>query len=70
MPTLYKKKDRKPLPEGAELVTRKGGRFARWVDRRGRPRVAPMADDGASILVERGYWVFDYQGTEGWVKGF
>ncbi len=28
-----------------------------------------MADDGISVLVERGYWVFDYQGPDGWVKG-
>lgn len=28
-----------------------------------------MTDDGDAVLVERGYWVFDYQGPDGWVKG-
>jgi integrase len=69
MPTLYKKTDRKPIPEGAEILTRKGVRHARWTDRRGRTRTAPLTDDGLGVLVERGYWVFDYLGPEGWVKG-
>ena len=69
MPTLYKKTDRKPIPEGAEILTRKGVRHARWTDKRGRTRTEPLADDGTAVLVERGYWVFDYQGPDGWVKG-
>jgi integrase len=69
MPTLYKKTDRKPIPEGAEIVTRKGVRHARWTDRRGRTRTEPLAEDGTAVLVDRGYWVFDYQGPDGWVKG-
>src|SRR5262249_25504981 len=38
-------------------------------DKRGRTRTEPLADDGTAVLVERGYWVFDYQGPDGWVKG-
>lgn len=32
----------KPLPDGAELFTRRGERFARWTDGRGRKRTAPV----------------------------
>ncbi len=69
MPTLYKKTDRRPIPENAEILTRKGIRHARWTDKRGRTRTEPLADDGTAVLVERGYWVYDYQGSDGWVKG-
>jgi integrase len=69
MPSLYKKTDRKPIPEGAEILTRRGIRQARWIDKRGRTRTAPLAEDGTTVLVERGYWVFDYQGPDGCVKG-
>ena len=69
MPTLYKKTDRKPIPAGAEILTRKGIRHARWTDKRGRTRTEPLAEDVAAVLVERGYWVFDYQGADGRAKG-
>jgi hypothetical protein len=38
----------KPLPPGAELVTRGGKRFARWADRRGRARTAPVGIPSAT----------------------
>jgi hypothetical protein len=37
-PTVYK-----PLPPGAEVVNRKGQRIAKWTDKRGRMRTAPVA---------------------------
>ncbi len=36
--TLYRKTYTKPLPEGAELFTRRGQRFARWKDAKGNKR--------------------------------
>ena len=39
MATVFRKTFTKPLPEGAELFTRKGVRLARWKDARGKSRV-------------------------------
>lgn len=36
MGTVYRETHTKPLPDGAELFTRKGEQFARWTDGRGR----------------------------------
>src|SRR5262245_6238666 len=42
MGTVFKKIVTKPLPAGAEIVTRKGQRFARWRDSKGKTRAAPL----------------------------
>jgi integrase len=39
---LYKPKVTKPLPAGAEIVTRKGRQFARWQDTKGKPHLDPV----------------------------
>lgn len=49
MGTVFKKTFTKPLPAGAETFVRKGDRLARWKDRRGKTRTAPLTvrQDGA-----------------------
>ncbi|MGD9647468.1 MAG: tyrosine-type recombinase/integrase [Pirellulales bacterium] len=42
MGSVYKKSYTKPLPEGAEFFTRRGERFARWRDAKGRTQTAPV----------------------------
>lgn len=42
MGTVFKKTVTKPLPAGAETFTRKGERFARWRDAKGRKRTARL----------------------------
>ncbi|WP_164103222.1 hypothetical protein [Candidatus Laterigemmans baculatus] len=42
MASVFKKKTTRPLPEGAEIVTRKGERIARWKLRNGKTRTAPV----------------------------
>jgi integrase len=64
MAMVYKRTQRKPIPKGAELVERKGQRFATWTDSAGRHR-ARLTDDGKAILIERpGYEIqyFDENG--------
>lgn len=46
MGTVYKKSYTKPLLKGAELFTRKGQRFARWKDSKGRKRTAKLTVGG------------------------
>ena len=42
MGSVYLKTFTKPLPAGAEIFVRKGERFARWKDRKGKARTAPL----------------------------
>ena len=53
MGSLRRKTFTKPLPDGAELFTRKGETFARWKDAAGKTRTAPVttAADGSPRIV-------------------
>jgi integrase len=62
----------KPLPAGAELFTRRGERLARWTDRRGRTRTAPVAvpkrgahAGQARIVVQSGFYWAEYRDADG-----
>ena len=57
MGIIYKETYTKPLPEDAELSDRKREGFARWMDRRGRKRVARVTATDAGedrLLLEAG----------------
>ena len=67
----------KALPDAAELFTRKGERFAKWTDRRGRTRTAPVAvpERGKHagelrIVVESSRYVAKYRDAEGLQAGY
>lgn len=53
MGTVFHKTATKPLPDSAELITRKGDRLARWKDGRGKARTAPLTTgrDGSDRIV-------------------
>jgi integrase len=53
MGSLRRKTFTKPLPDGAELFTRKGETFAKWKDAAGKTRTAPVttAGDGSPRIV-------------------
>src|SRR3954470_7483280 len=42
MGSTFKKIVTRPLPQGAEIVVRKGERLARWRDSKGKVRTAPL----------------------------
>jgi integrase len=52
MGTVFKKTYTKPLPSGAEVFTRKGQRFAKWNDAKGKSRTEPitLGRDGSERL--------------------
>ena len=56
MGSVFKKSVTKPLPDGAEIITRKGEKLARWKDAKGKTRTAPLTDAGNRIRVESGTW--------------
>ena len=55
----------KPLPAGAEVFTRKGRRFARWTDRKGRRREAPLSGDGTRIQLLSRKWYGEWKDPDG-----
>jgi len=53
MASVFRKTTTRALPEGAEIFTRKGERFARWKDRKGKTKTAPLTvgKDGSDRIV-------------------
>jgi len=70
--TVFKKQVTRPLPPGAEIITRKGERVAKWKDRRGKSRTAPLTvgKDGSEqrIMTESPYYVAKYRDGGGVVR--
>ena len=61
----------RPLPPGAEIIVRKGERCARWKDRRGKSRTAPLTvgkDGSERIVTESPYYVAKYRDGGGVVR--
>ena len=65
MASIYKPTYTKPIPPGAEIVTRKGTRYARVRDRRGKLRSEPLTKDGTKLLVEQKKWRIEYADANG-----
>src|SRR5262249_34566546 len=69
MASVFRQTYKRPVPEGAEIVTRKvkgkPQRFARWKDRRGRTKTAPLSEDGKSIVLFYNCWYYAYRGANG-----
>jgi len=70
MGTVYKKSYTKPLPVDAELFTRKGQRFARWKDNKGRKQTTPVTtgkDGSDRIVFKAGTYTAKYRNGGGHV---
>jgi len=52
MASVFKRKRKEPMPEGAQIIERKGRKVVEWRDANGKRRVAPLSSDGAGIQVE------------------
>ncbi len=55
----------KPIPEGAQLFTRKGERFARFKDGRGKTVEAPITEDGKRVRLLSKKWYGEYRDQDG-----
>jgi integrase len=73
--TVFRKTFTKPLPANAETFVRKGERFARWKDRRGKTRTAPVTVPRKGkwagrerIVLESPYYVAKYRDGAGVVQ--
>jgi integrase len=69
--TVFRKQVTRPLPPGAEILVRKGERLARWKDRKGKTRTAPLTvgkDGSERIVTESPYFVAKYRDGAGVVR--
>ncbi len=65
MATIYRKVYPVPMPDGAEIITRRGQRLARWIDGNGNEKTAPLAAGGKKIMHEAGCWYARYRDADG-----
>lgn len=68
MGTVFKKQTTRTMPPGAEIIVRKGQRIARWKDRRGKTRMAPLTTGKKGvdrIVTESPYFVAKYRDGSG-----
>jgi integrase len=71
MGTVFRKTFTKPIPKGAEIIERKGQRFARWRDRKGKLRteLVTVGKDGTDrLLIETGPFYAKYRDGQGTVR--
>lgn len=64
MGTVSRKAFTKPLPAEAEIILRKGERLARWKDRKGKTKTAPLTtgkDGTERLLLESPCFVAKYR---------
>lgn len=65
MATVYKKQVPRPIPQGAKIVSRKGERYARWQDKKGRTQEAPLSKKGTHIIKIAGTYTANYRTADG-----
>ena len=68
MGNVFKQRYTRPLPEGAELFTRKGQGFARWTDSRGKRQTAKLTETGDRIQRESAKYSARYRDGSGVVR--
>lgn len=66
MATIYKRRDLRPIPEGAELVTYRGKRYAKWLNAKtDTVQRAPLSPSGDKIVCESPYYTVRYWDHDG-----
>jgi len=67
MAAVYKKTYPIPMPDGAEIITRRGKKMARWVNGKRQERTAELLDDGRVQFVSD-CWYIRYTDASGRMK--
>ncbi|MFC1636601.1 tyrosine-type recombinase/integrase [Planctomycetota bacterium] len=68
MARIFRQTYTKPLPEGSEVFTRKGKRYARFKDAKGKTVTAPLSHDGSKIIREAKKWYIEYRNADDVIK--
>ena len=66
MASIFKRREQRPIPEGAELVAYRGKPYAVWTNAQtGRTQRAPLSKDGRRVVAEAEFYTilyFDHTG--------
>ncbi len=63
--SLFKKTRNRPIPQGAEIISKRGKAVARWIDGHGNRQEAPVTADGEHIRIEQGTYSARYRTADG-----
>ena len=61
---VYKTGYTKPIPEGAKILSRKDGKYARYKDRRGHTQETKLTKAGDKILCETKHWLIEFEDNQ------
>ena len=62
---IFKPTYTKPLPEGAKILSRKNGKYAKYRDKRGRLQEERLTKSGDKILCETTHWHISFDDNRG-----
>ena len=65
MARIFRHTYTKPLPMDADVLTRKGKRYARFKNGKGKTITAPLSEDGTKIIREASKWYIEYKDADG-----
>jgi integrase/recombinase XerD len=66
MPCVFKRKRKKPMPEGAQIICKPNGkRFVQWTAANGRSKTARLSKDGQGIQVETATYTIQWTDENG-----
>ena len=65
MTSIFKRYDRRLIPEGAEIATRRGQKVVRFKDDHGRIQTHTLSEDDSCMLLERRAWYVAYVDASG-----
>jgi site-specific recombinase XerC len=66
--TINRRMKGKPFPQGTDIRTRNGKKFAHWTDANGKARKALLTKDGTKICVRSAYYSIRYRDENGLLK--
>ena len=61
MGSIFKRKHKRPIPENAEIVVKRGTTRAEWIAKDGRKHRAPVAKNGRQIQTESQAYYIKYR---------
>ena len=68
MARIFRQTYSKPIPKGAEIVTLKGKRYARFKNRQGKIVTAPLTRDGKRMIAKISKWYINFRDADGTIR--
>jgi hypothetical protein len=65
MGSIYKRKNKRAIPNGAEISEFRGKPVAEWIGKDKRKHRAPLTEDGQKIVTDSANWYITYSDENG-----